>query len=226
MSRYDAICFDLDHTLCESTQDPTAVLETACARVGLERFCSATDLRAAVPAIPTAGTDREFYELLFAEVATRAGLEVGDATVDDLAGAYLAERDPSAVRFCDGAADALDLARSVGPVGLITNGGRPTQTQKLESLDIADAFDAAVYTDLEAGVHPKPHTIPFERALSRLGVAPERTLHIGDSLHADVAGANAMGMDSAWIDVGDERVPDHQPTYELETLTDLESVLS
>ena len=138
MSAYDAICFDLDRTLCESTQDADALLESAFDRAHVEPFCTPEDLRAAVPSLPTAETALEFYEYLFAAVAANADVKPTHAPT--LAERYLEAQDPSAVQFRPGAKAALEHARERGPVGLITNGGRPTQTQKLESLDIADAY--------------------------------------------------------------------------------------
>jgi FMN phosphatase YigB (HAD superfamily) len=35
--------------------------------------------------------------------------------------------------------------------------------------------------------------------LARLGVAPEQTLHVGDSLRADVVGAAGLGIRTAWL---------------------------
>ncbi|ELY51208.1 HAD family hydrolase [Natronococcus jeotgali] len=224
MAAYDAICFDLDSTLCEPTQDPAAVLERSFEGVDADPFCTPADLRAAVPALPTAGTAEEFYEGLFAEVADRA--DADPALAPTLARRYLEVRDPSAVRLRPGAEDALERARDRGRVGLITNGGRETQIQKLRALGIEDAFDVRVYTDPNAGVYPKPDAAPFERALGALEASPERAIHVGDSLRADVAGANAMGLDSAWIDPGrGDGAREHEPTYELDSLAGLASIV-
>ncbi|WP_226481116.1 HAD family hydrolase [Natrinema amylolyticum] len=226
MAAYDAICFDLDATLCESTQDAATLLETSFERAGCEPFCTPADLRAAVPALPTAETDREFYEHLFTEVANRAGVDPDIAPA--LAAEYLAVQDPTAVDFRPGAKAALEHARDRSRVGLglITNGGRETQTQKLRALGIADAFDVRVFTDPSAGIHPKPSTVPFERALGELAVAPDAAIHVGDSLHADIAGANAMGLDSAWLDTGRDDGPgEHEPTYELASLEAFETIV-
>lgn len=223
MAAYDAICFDLDHTLCVSTQDSEALLESTFRRAGCESFCTPADLRAAVPALPTAETDREFYEHLFTEVATRAGVDTDLAP--RLAAEYLAVQDPTAVEFRPGAAAALEHARERGRVGLITNGGRETQTQKLRALGIADAFDARVFTEPSAGIHPKPDAAPFERALADLGVGPDAAIHVGDSLHADIAGANAMGLDSAWLATDADGPREHEPTYELASLEAFETIV-
>jgi HAD superfamily hydrolase (TIGR01509 family) len=49
-----------------------------------------------------------------------------------------------------------------------------------------------VVTSAEAGA-PKPDPAVFERALTELGIPPERALHVGDS-EDDEAGARAAGM--------------------------------
>lgn len=45
----------------------------------------------------------------------------------------------------------------------------------------------------------KPHVEHFQACLQRLGVSPDRVAHVGDSLHHDIAGANACGIDSILI---------------------------
>lgn len=45
----------------------------------------------------------------------------------------------------------------------------------------------------------KPHRAIFDAGLEVLGLAPGEVLHIGDSLSADVAGANALGIRVAWV---------------------------
>ncbi|MEY7851483.1 HAD family hydrolase [Natrarchaeobius sp. A-rgal3] len=223
MAGYDAIYFDLDNTLCEPTQDASTLLERTFRRAGLEQFCTPSDLREAVPALPTAETDREFYEHLFAEVADRANVD--PAVSSRLTDWYLEVRDPTAVDFRPGAVAALEYARERGHVGLITNGGRSTQTKKLRALGIEDAFDVRVFTEPSEGIYPKPDAAPFEYALSKLDVEPDAAIHVGDSLHADVAGANAMGLDSAWVDTGNGQFGDQQPTYELSSLEFFEQVV-
>jgi len=45
----------------------------------------------------------------------------------------------------------------------------------------------------------KPRREIFEAVLAGLGVAPEELLHVGDDLEADVAGAAALGIRTAWL---------------------------
>jgi HAD superfamily hydrolase (TIGR01509 family) len=59
-------------------------------------------------------------------------------------------------------------------------------------LDKAGLGGLTVATSAEAGA-PKPAPAAFELAIERLGVRPDRTLHIGDS-DADEEGARAAGL--------------------------------
>lgn len=61
----------------------------------------------------------------------------------------------------------------------------------------------------------KPESGIFEYALELTGWSPERVIHVGDSLHSDVGGAQRLGMATAWIhraerisDIG-QALPDH-----------------
>jgi HAD superfamily hydrolase (TIGR01509 family) len=61
-----------------------------------------------------------------------------------------------------------------------------------DHLDRIGLGNLAVVTSAEAGA-PKPDPAPCRRAIERLGVRPERTLHVGDS-DADEQGARATGL--------------------------------
>jgi len=58
-------------------------------------------------------------------------------------------------------------------------------------------FDAVLVSDA-FGLR-KPRREIFEAVLEQLGVPPGETLHVGDSLRADVGGARAAGLRTAWI---------------------------
>lgn len=45
----------------------------------------------------------------------------------------------------------------------------------------------------------KPHVPHFEACLRDLGLAKDRVAHVGDSLHHDIAGANATGIASVFV---------------------------
>ncbi|NHN42391.1 HAD family hydrolase [Halorubellus sp. JP-L1] len=196
----DAVLFDLDLTLCETTQDRSEVLSGTFDRVGVDQYCGVADLAAVAPQVPEVSSDHEFFVVLFELAAERVdGVDPDGVPVDDLALAHDDLVDHSQVRFRDGAEAALEAARDHGPVALVTNGGRETQTTKLEALGIADAFDATVFCDPSAGMPPKPDPKPIRTAVDALDVDPAATLHVGDSKASDVAGAHAAGARSAWV---------------------------
>ena len=85
-------------------------------------------------------------------------------------------------------------------LGVVTTrlwGGKPFQ-EDLQSLGLLNYFDPphiAVSADL--GVR-KPNPAIFLHALNALSVPPEQAVMVGDSLTADIAGAQALGIFSIW----------------------------
>jgi FMN phosphatase YigB (HAD superfamily) len=67
----------------------------------------------------------------------------------------------------------------------------------LDEASFSDSLGAVVISD-DIGLR-KPRREMFEAVLAELDVAPEEMLHVGDNLRADVAGAAALGVASAWI---------------------------
>jgi len=69
------------------------------------------------------------------------------------------------------------------------------------------AFDVVVTS--EACRSYKPSSAIFEVAVHELGFPPESIVHIGDSLEADVRGAQRLGMMTAWVNrAGETPGPD------------------
>lgn len=93
--------------------------------------------------------------------------------------------------------------------------------RKLAALGLADLpWAATVHCD-EVGVL-KPDPRPFAVAAARLDVVPAEVLMVGDRRDADVAGARAAGMRSAWLDTPAEgHRPGLAPDHVLGDLADL-----
>lgn len=227
MSSPDAVCFDLDGTLCVSEQDPGTLLETAFLTADADPSFGVGDLAAVdVGALPTAETDLEFYEAYFRAGARRAGADPSDPALSVVATAYLEQLDPAAVRPREGAVQAVEAAREAGPVALVTNGGEAIQRRKLDAIGLADAFDAVVCCDPANGIDPKPNPTPLELALDQLAVQPEDAVLVGDSLSCDVRGARAAGMSSAWVPTTEpDPQPDPEPTHVFQSLLELQTLL-
>jgi len=91
-------------------------------------------------------------------------------------------------------------------------------------------FDGVVIS-MDVGIR-KPRPEIFHAALESLGASPEETLHVGDNLEADVAGAAALGMRTVWITrrVGDpdaaiEAYGGARPSHAITDLAELEGLI-
>lgn len=71
------------------------------------------------------------------------------------------------------------------------------QLRKLAALGLAGAFDAVVTS--EAAGCEKPNPRIFRAALSRLGVAPDQAVMIGDDYPKDIVGAKRLGLRTIWV---------------------------
>jgi HAD superfamily hydrolase (TIGR01549 family) len=95
-------------------------------------------------------------------------------------------------------------------IALVSNGIRD-----LEEFVVHHRLDVDAAIGSRAHGRVKPHPTIFQAALARLGVEPEDTVMVGDSLEEDIAGARALGMRAILIDR-----EDRHPEVD-ERLTDL-----
>lgn len=111
------------------------------------------------------------------------------------------------------------------PLAVITNGPSEGQREKL-AVTALDRYFRLVLTSNDIGVG-KPDAAIFRHALDSLGVAPEATLHVGDSLESDVAGALNAGLTAVWLNrTGRARNDTHpEPHHEIASLTELPGLL-
>ncbi len=68
----------------------------------------------------------------------------------------------------------------------------------LEENQLTDYFDTIIISE-EVGVE-KPDGRIFHEALDRLNSEPERCVHVGDIVEADVNGARSVGITPVWLD--------------------------
>ncbi len=74
----------------------------------------------------------------------------------------------------------------------------------------------------------KPDGRIFQYAMKMMGVSPERCVHVGDSLHSDIFGAQELGITGIWIE-RDGRISDigdSKPDFTIKSLTELALFLS
>ena len=117
----------------------------------------------------------------------------------------------------------LDLATRKHPIGLLSNFDHgPSARALLEQLGLTERFVSIRISDEEGW--RKPHAPLFEQIAADLGTLPEHCLFIGDDPHADIDGAAAIGMQTAWIRRRAQPRPMATPAWEAPdagTLADL-----
>ena len=124
----------------------------------------------------------------------------------------------------DGAKFTLESLYQKYPLGLVSDSGfTPGRILRkiLQSLGVLKFFDCTVFSD-EVGYN-KPSPLMFSQALRLLKVEPKETIHVGDLLETDIAGAKLTGMLSIWINRR-KKESDHKsfrPDYEISRLPEL-----
>ena len=222
MSRFAAVAFDLDDTLCRHDHDVDALYRRAFERAGVEPFGEPDELWPLLDGPPDPDDRVGYLGAGFARLAARYGRDVDPVA---LAEAFEAVADASRVAYLPGATDALAAAAAAGPVGVLTNGPEERQRTKIEALGLADRVDAIVY----AGDLPrrKPHAAPFEEMTAALSVDPGETLYVGNSLEYDVAGAHNAGLPSAWLRGDPEAsAAPYRPDHVVDSLAEIEALLT
>jgi putative hydrolase of the HAD superfamily len=118
------------------------------------------------------------------------------------------------------------LATTGLPLAIVSNndGTAPEQMRDYGVCQVGPgplpSVAAIVDSTLEGVAKPDPAI--FKPALDALGIEPSRVLYVGDTVHADVAGAGAAGMQVVQLDpFGHHTDHDHARMTDLDQLTDV-----
>jgi FMN phosphatase YigB (HAD superfamily) len=104
-----------------------------------------------------------------------------------------------------------------------TNWPRAWHDGVLAEDGLLDLLDATVYTSELP--HMKPHPSAFQMLLDAVGVTADRAVFVGDRLHDDISGAQALGMRAVWL--RNDSVPsyDVEPDAVISELSELVAVV-
>jgi len=178
-----AVLFDLDGTLIDTTD----LILLSCAHT-FERHLGTTPSREAL--IATFG--RSLPEAL-REFARDVGLADPDTAADQMLTTYRAHNDEyhdALIREFPGVPGMLDaLQRGRHRLGVVTSKREGAARRGLDRYDLAHYFEVAVFHDDTKRHKPDPE--PLLEAASRLGMAVQDVVYIGDSVHDIVAGRAA-----------------------------------
>jgi putative hydrolase of the HAD superfamily len=121
----------------------------------------------------------------------KLGVEVTEDILHKLSDDYIAHLSSFNHLFPD-AITLLDYLKPKYKLHIITNGFNEVQNKKIKNSKIDHYFTHIIDSEM-AGVK-KPNPIIFNLALEKANVTAEKSLMIGDSLEADILGAQACGL--------------------------------
>jgi 2-haloalkanoic acid dehalogenase type II len=197
LSDFDAVTFDVYGTLIDWEPSIVAFLRGWAQRHGVaaadaELLMAFDRARADIQRERPAHLYPEVLRRSFERIAREFGIAPDAATRESFAQA------PHAwPPYADSHAGLKALQARV-KVGALSNIDDASLAASCRRLDFA--FDVVV-TAQRVGAY-KPDTPHFTTAIADLaaqGIAKERILHVGQSLRADIAPANALGLTCAWI---------------------------
>jgi len=123
--------------------------------------------------------------------------------IDKIADAYIQEL-PFDNHLFEGALEILDYLILKYKLHIITNGFEEVQHKKLKNSGI-DHYFSTVTTSEEVGLK-KPNPKVFLTALNKANSFPTQSVMIGDSLEADILGANNIGMQTIFYNYRNESI--------------------
>jgi len=214
MAQLRLICFDFDGTLAymhpthwatyaEAARDAGIDLsEAALASPGVDRAWDPwlTPQGVAHPdASTSAAAFREVRVAIAMQRMRDAGAQVDDATLRAAAErAATLEADASRFRLFDDTRPALARIAAAGTHALIISNHLWELPEIVDALDLGPML-AGVVTSARAG-YRKPHPEIYREALRQAGVEAHEALMVGDSITADVYGAQDAGLHAVFLD--------------------------
>ncbi len=137
--------------------------------------------------------------LVLTEALAACGVPTDRLDLDAVMDVYDWQAVPGARAFPD-VLDVLPELRGSGlELGIITNASHPMiyRDRELQALELLDLFPTCRLSAVDVGVL-KPHRAIFDRALTILGIQAAEAVFVGDSLEADIKGAQRAGMKGVW----------------------------
>ncbi len=220
-----AIFFDMDETLCGTTQaNEVAGLELAAWAKAtypqladpdtfLQRYLQGMykELNAEFPQLVRLLPDENAFRCgLIQTILAEQDIEIS-AEQAQQAQLFFDSARMNAFSFFPGVKEMLVELRQHYTLVVITNGPIFSQHPKLAATNMREWVDHIIVGGEEP--EEKPAASIFQKALNLADVKPEQALHIGDSLAADIAGANNMDILSVWVNpTGAENPTDIEPS--------------
>ncbi|EGQ8501797.1 HAD-IA family hydrolase [Vibrio parahaemolyticus] len=233
-----AIFFDMDETLCGTSQADKAAGQKFAAWIQqtypqvsdpqafLQRYLQGVykKLNAEFPQLVALLPDENAFRCgLIQTILAENGIHI-DTEQAQQAQHYFDSARMGAFTFFPGVKEMLTDLRKHYKLVVITNGPIFSQHPKLKATQMDEWVDHIIVGGEEP--EEKPAASIFQKALNLVDIKPEEALHIGDSLAADIAGANNMGILSVWVNAtGASNPTEITPNFEIREAVELKEIL-
>ncbi len=184
LDRFDAIVFDWDGTLSDSTAAIVRAIQDAAADLGLP--------------VPDEATASHVIGLGLHEALARAVPALPAGRIAEYSARYSVHflaREADLVLFPGTRELIADLRQAGVRLAIATGKSQRGLQRALAAAGLTEAFAATRCADQ---THPKPHPAMLLELAAELAVAPQRMLMVGDTTHdlqmADAASAPAVGL--------------------------------
>lgn len=208
-----ALFLDMDETLCDTQlanteakrllADYVAELFAVDGGVFAERYVlgiyrewTDAERKRYLPIIETQSEGAFRVQLIKDLLVEMGAAEITDAQASEIQNKFDRDR-LDAFAFYPGIEAFLAEARSLFTLVVITNGPEFSQIPKVQAVNMADHVDHIIIGGQEPEQKPAPSI--FTKALRLAGCEAHEAIHVGDSLAADIVGANNSAITSVWI---------------------------
>ena len=131
-------------------------------------------------------------------------IKVDDITINHLSESYI-EYLTTFNHLFEGTFEILDYLEDKYQLHIITNGFDEAQERKLKNSNIRRYFKTITNSEMVGVKKPNPKIFNF--ALDKANANAEESIMIGDSLEADIEGADKVGMNTIFFDYRYKELP-------------------
>lgn len=230
MKHVEHIFFDLDHTIWDFEKNSNETLSEIFEEFELTKFITNKERFLATYQTVNGQFWKKYREGQidkqtvrfgrFSETLNRFKVPNHESLGQKIGDVYV-ERAPHKKNLFPDAHETLAYLSQKYPLHIITNGFKEVQFIKLNGADLSKYFDVILCSE-DVGVN-KPNKKVFHHAMELAKSSPSNSLMIGDSLEADILGAQSVGMSTILFDPKREYL-NHNSTI-IQDLKDLRQVL-
>ena len=220
-----AVVFDLDDTLISEKEYIRSGFKVVAKKIAVENNLNENNVYKLMYE-----TFNEDSKNVFNRVLDKLGIQYEIDYIKELINCYR-EHMPD-IKLYDDAKYIIETLYQKGiKLGMITDGYKVTQRNKLKVLDISDYFEYIVVTDELGREFWKPHKKSYEIMKEKLGFDYDEMVYVGDNVDKDFVTANKLGIRTIFINraegvySGIKKSDEYTAKWEVENLENIITLL-